>query len=940
MKRLTLFLLVCWLPMLLQAQGDLSNPLPFDPSVRTGVLPNGIKYFIRKNAKPEKRAELRLALNAGALMEEDDQQGIAHFVEHLCFNGTKNFPKSALVDYLESIGTKFGPHLNAYTSFDETVYMLQIPTDNKEQFEKGFAVLEDWAHNVAFDPEEIDKERGVVASERRNGLGADKRIFDKVFPVQMQGSRYANRLPIGQLQVLETASYDRIKQFYKDWYRPDLMAIIAVGDFDPNEVERLIKARFSGIPANPSPRKRETYPVPDHQEQLVAIATDHEGSRISMGIMFKHPSSVAKNNGDYRKALKGYLCNAMINSRLEEIRLQADPPFSFGFAGYGNFVRTKNSFSVNLTVTEKNSWRGMETMLTEVERLRRYGFVASELERGKKELMKYAESNYLEREKTESANYTYGLVDHFLEGAPFTSSEFDLEFYKKYMDGITVEEVNQRIQSWITDGKNSVITFRGIEKAGVPVPTEAEIRALAAKVKTAKIDPYVDVVLDKPMMATLPTPGKLVSEKKVPETGVTELTFANGAKVVLKPTDFKNDEILFNAFSFGGSGLLPEKDDANADIAAQVIGQSGVGDFTQTELNKYLAGKQIYMSFYISEITEGIGFGSCTKADIETAMQMTHLYMAKPRKDVEAFQAFLTQQKGFLENKGNRPENVFNDSVSYVLSNYHPRRMPTTLETLNSLNLDRIHEIFKQRFGNAGDFTFCYTGAFDLEEMKKLAATYIGSLPGKPGSEKFVDLGIRPPKGNLEKGVSKGQEPKSTVRLSFNGDAGYNLQSSIEMDALVALLNIKLREAIREDKGGTYGVQVFGSVSQYPVGRYSLNVTFNCAPERVAELEKATLEVLEKIRAEGAEEKDIVKVKETRRRGLETDFKDNNFWSNTLNRAYMNGLSMTDYESAEKLYTYTDKLVADDFKHLANRYIDPKNMLKFTMMPEVKEVKP
>lgn len=933
--------LLIFLPAFLAAQSDLSKTLPFDPSIRTGELPNGMKYFIRQNAKPEKRAELRLALNAGAMQEDDDQQGLAHFCEHLCFNGTKNFPKSALVDYLESVGTRFGPHLNAYTSFDETVYMLQIPTDNREQFEKGFQVLEEWAHNVSFDGEEIDKERGVVVSERRNGLGAERRMFDKVFPVMFQGSRYAERLPIGKLEVLETFPHDRVRQFYQDWYRPELMAVIAIGDFNVDDVEKLIKTRFGALPKSPANvRQRVNYEVPDHEEQLIAIATDKEASRISMGLMFKHPAGVDKTYSDYRNSLIRYLCNTMINNRLNEIRQQADPPFSFGYAYYGSQVRMKNAFAFNFTVTEKNIWRGMETMFTECERLHRHGFAASELERAKKQMMKNVESQYNERDKTESAMYTYGLVDHFLEGSPMTSIEFDFDFYKKYLDGVTLDEVNRQVQSWITDGRNSVISYQGIVKDGVAVPAQDEIRKLVAKIKAADIPPYEDKVVDKPLMASIPAAGKIVAEKQIPETGVTELTFANGLRVALKPTDFQNDEILFNAYSMGGSSLLPEEDDANADFAASIIRQSGVADFSPTELNKYLAGRQINLSFFISEISEGIGFGSCTKDDLETALQMIHLYFTNPRKDPEAFQAFVQQQKAFLENKGNRPEMVFMDSVNYILSNYHPRRKPTTVQILDGLSLDRIHEIFRKRFANAGDFTFTFTGSFEMNQMKKLTATYLGSLPGQPAKEQFVDLGIQPPKGTLAKSISKGSEPKSTVQLVFNGKANYSLKDDLEMDALIALLRIKLREAIREDKGGTYGVSVYGGVFQFPKPGYRLTVSFNCDPGRVEELTQTALEVLEKVKQEGAAEADIVKVKETDRRTLETEFKENRFWSGTLNQVYYNGLSMSDFASMETLHDHTNHMTSGDFKRLANSYVDMNNMLKFTMLPEPQTGKP
>ncbi len=932
MRYLLLFLL--FTSGLLGAQTAASPEalLPFDPSVRTGVLPNGLKYFIKQNKRPEKRAELRLAVNAGSMMENEDQQGLAHFVEHMCFNGTKSFKKSALVDYLESVGTKFGPHLNAYTSFDETVYMLQLPTDSAVVFEKGFQILEEWAQHVTFEGEEIDKERGVVVSERRGRLGSGQRMFNQTFPVVMNGSRYAERLPIGQLNVLENAPYDKLRQFYRDWYRPNLMAVMAVGDFDIDRVEAVIKARFGGLTNPENPRERQAFAVEDHADMKVAIANDKEARFNSVSFAFKHPASQTKTMGDFRKSVMTTLVNIIINQRLDEIRQQPEAPFSMGFASFGNMVRAKGNFGMTMFVPEKNIEKGLDVVFTELERVRRFGFNASELERAKKVLLKNYETMYAEREKMESAGIVNGLVSHFLSDAALPGVVWMYENGGKLIPAIQLAEVNALAQSWIRpNGENSAVTIQAIDKEGVIVPGETIVRDLYAAASKKDLTPLTEQKVDKPLLAQKPAAGAIKKERSMPEIGVTELVFANGAKVLLKPTDFKNDEILFSASSKGGSARYPVADDQVAAFAPSIVGSSGLGEFNDVQLRQFMAGKRAGAFWYISETGEG-GSGSCSPTDLETLLQMTYLNFTSARRDTNAFKTFVKQQRSFFENKKVSPESVYDDTLSWTMAQYHPRRKPLEATDFDKLNLDRGLQIYRERFNSTGDFVFAFVGNFKIDEIKPLLATYIGSLP-KVKAEKPVDPGVRRPKGRVEKGVRQGVESKAQVDIILHGPAKYNRQNRIEMAALSSLLNIKLREAIREEKGGSYGVRVSAYLEKVPEPGYYVNIDFGCDPGRVEELTKAAMDVLEQIKANGADEKDIQKIRETRRREYETQWKENRFWLSNLLNTYGDKEDLAIFSNQENLYRFTAALTSADYQRLARQYFNSKNVAVFTLKP-------
>jgi zinc protease len=927
----TLLLLILNFAGIAQVKLDRKADIPSDPLVRMGKLTNGMRYYVRKNNKPEHRAELRLVVNAGSMEEQDDQQGLAHFCEHMAFNGTSNFKKSALIDYLESVGTKFGADLNAYTSFDETVYMLKLPTDKKEILSKGFQILEDWSHNVSYETEEIDKERGVVTEEWRLGQGADERMRNVYFPVLFKNSRYENRIPIGKPEILKTCKYETLKQFYTDWYRPELMAVIAVGDFDPLQIEKLIKEKFSAIPAGKTSKKLEKYPVPDNKELLIAKATDKEAEYTALQIYYKHDLSPAHTIDDYRKNLIVSLFSQMLNNRYEELRQKPNTPFSYMGSNYGNLVRSKDAFSTfALLSSDKNTEAGLREILEENERARRYGFTAGELERQKKEMLKDAEVAFQEKDKTESGRIIREYVQNFLTALPVPGIEFKYEAAKTFLDGISLNEVNAVSQKLITNGENCVIVITAPDKKEVILPSDEVIRAIFNNTLQEQLKPYQDKVLAGPLMISQPIPGRIESEKKIPELGITTWTLSNGSLVYLKPTNFKNDEILFSAQSNGGSSLFSDPDQLTASFGSYAIGQSGIGRFDNISLQKYLSGKQANLYPYVTELQENMR-GSCSVKDQETLLQMIHLYFTAPRKDSLPFNSTVQQQAGFLENAHASPESVFDDTIQVVMANHHPRYLPVTSQMIKAVKLDKAFTAYQELFTNANGFMFCFVGNFDPAKLKPLVEKYLASLPGigKPGLWK--DTGKRYPKGVVNKTVKKGSEPKSQVTMHFTGDFKYTEKNKNNLNALTKLLNIRLREVLREDMGGTYGVRIFAATEQYPKQTYDITISFGCAPDRVDTLRKAALLEIEKVKKEGCEDKNLVKIKETFRRDREDKLKDNQFWLASITDMYRN---KEDLVELNEYNAFVEALNGAMFKELASQYFDMNNYATFILLPE------
>lgn len=938
-KKLWLYvLLLAALTPAAWSQIDVTQVMPVDPNVKIGKLSNGLTYYIRKNSLPEKRVEMRLVVNTGSVQEDDDQQGLAHFMEHMNFNGTKRFPKNELVNYLQSIGVEFGADLNAYTSFDETIYILPVPTDKPGLVDKGLQILEDWAHNALLDSVEIEKERGVVIEEWRLSRGADERMMKQTLPVQYRGSKYASRLPIGNLETLQHFSHASLKRFYKDWYRPDLQAVVIVGDIDVNDMEQKIKETFGDIPASLSPRKREIFGVPDHSETLSVVAKDKETSFPTVEVLYKKEPQPETTIGDYSRYINRILFTGMLNSRLRELTLNSNPPFVGAGSFYGSsLARTKDAYQLYANTSDTGMARSLAAMLLENRRVLLYGFTASEFDLQKKQLQSFYDRIFNEREKEESYKYVDEYINNFLMEEPIPGIEWEYDFVKQYLLSVKLEDINKLAVQWITKN-NMVITLNAPDKEGVKIPSAKEINDLLAQVDIAAMDPYKEKILATALMdAGKLKPGKIISAKKNEEIGTTVIKLANGATVILKPTNFKNDEILFRAFSRGGHSLVSDADYYSASNAAAIVSQSGVGNFSAIDLGNMLKGKSTSLSPNIALYSEGLN-GSSIPKETETLLQLVHLYFTSPRKDADAFASYKTRQKQLFANLAANPQIYFSAEFQKMMTRNHPRAggLPRS-EDFDKINLDRSIQIYKERFANAGDFTFLLVGSFEETTIKPLLEKYIGSLPSSAKKESFKDLGIRPPAGKIDKVITKGADPKSLVSLVFTGPAAYNTNDGYALRSLAEVMDIKLIEQLREEKGSVYGVSAFGSINKIPYSYSTFSISFPSAPENTDTLSKAAIDELRKIIRSGVSIEDLDKVKEQQKRKLEVDIKQNQFWINNLYDAYYLGTNPADILKKQKqVQNLTAKMIQD----AAKKYINLNSYIRATLKPDKKEEKP
>ncbi|HEX6966233.1 MAG TPA: insulinase family protein [Gemmatimonadaceae bacterium] len=907
---------------------DTAQLLPTDPHVIIGTLPNGLRYYIRENHKPEHRAELRLAVNAGSVLEDDDQRGLAHFVEHMAFNGTTHFAKQAMVNYLESIGMRFGADVNASTGFDETVFTITVPTDSTRIVDKSMQILEDWAHGLTFDTTEINKERGVVIEEWRLGQGAGSRMRDKQFPVIFQDSRYAVRLPIGEKSTLETFTRDRITRFYHDWYRPDLMAVVAVGDFDARAMETLIRQHFAHL-TNPSPeRARTMYPVPDRDSTRYAIATDPEATSSSVGVYYMQPPARDTTVGAYRRGMIENLYNSMLNERLDELAQQPNPPFIGASSSEGQLIRSKDAYVLGAAVKDGGIRHGLDAILTEAERVKRYGFTASELERQKTEMLRGMEQAYAERDKTNSAAYAGEYVDSYLDGEPSPGIAYEYALTKALLPGITLAEVNALATHWLSD-PNRVVLVNAPQKAGVTVPTAQELAAVFDSVRAKTITPYKDALADAPLIAHEPAPGHVVSTKTIDSIGVTEWTLSNGVRVILKPTDFKADQILVGAYSPGGTSLASNADYIAATTAAGVVRMGGVGGFDFIQLQKALAGKVVGLTPYISDLTEGMS-GSASPTDAQTLFQLIYLYFTAPREDSSAFRAFQARVKESLANRDASPLAAFEDTVEVTMAQHNFRARPLSSKLFDEMNLDKSLAFYRDRFADASDFTFIFVGNFTPAQLRPLVERYLGGLPSTHRQEHWRDEGIRAPKGVIRKVVRKGLEPKSETELVFTGPFHFTRANVHALNAMADVLEIKLRESLREAMGGTYDVTVQATASRDPRQDYEVRIDFGSAPERVAELTKAVFQQIDSLATLPDTDSDLRKVRETEIRERETNMKQNGYWLSALETYDRYGWDPRAIGSADLIQRTNAAMVRD----AAKQYLNRKNYVQVSLYPE------
>ncbi|HWA35535.1 MAG TPA: insulinase family protein [Cyclobacteriaceae bacterium] len=913
---------------------SLTDKLPVAPEIIKGTLPNGLTYYIRKNTKPEKKVELRMAVKVGSILEDDDQRGLAHFTEHMAFNGTQHFKKNDLVSFLQSIGVKFGADLNASTGFDETVYILPIPVDKPENLEQGMLVLEDWASTISFDPAEIEKERGVVLEEERLGKGAQERMLKKMLPYILEGSKYEVRLPIGTTETLKTFKPEVIKRFYKDWYRPDLMAVVVVGDVDPVAAEAMIKKHFEKLknPAKERPRVDEEIPTRTKSEGLVI--TDPEATNHILQIFYAtNKAKVQTTVGDYRQSIIKNLASVMLSQRMQELTQKSDPPFLFGGSDRGEFIHNYESYFGFAVLGKAGVAPAINAVILENERAKKFGFTAAELDRAKKSMLRNMERAYNERDKTESENYADEYVRNFTSDEPIPGIENEYNYYKEFIPNITLEEINAftaRNIPAVTEHK--LVVLAGPEKADFPMPTNAELLAMVTEAEKLPVTAYEEKAVAANLMGAVPEGGRVVFDKKNAALGLSELTLGNGVKVIMKPTDFKNDEVILSGFRFGGQSTVDNANALNAQYASTLVTQMGIGDFSPTDLRKVLAGKSVSVAPRLSNYSEGIN-GQAGTADLETMLQLVHLYFTKPRKDEELFKSFVTRQEAAVQNAMSDPRTVFQDSVQKMLYNFNPRgpRFPRKSD-FSKLDLDKSLAIYKERFGNARGWTFYLVGSFDPAKVKPLVASYLGTLPAAaeaPGG--FKDLGLRPVKGVVKKDIKKGNEPKSFINIVFSGEATYSDEEQLKLQALMELMNIKLIESLREDLGGIYGGGMNGSLNKNPYGNYLINVSLPCGPENVDKLVKATFAEIDKIKANGPTEADLNKVKETFDKEYKESIKENGYWAARLQRSAEMG---TDPADILTVNTRFKALTAKDLQEAAKKYFNMNNYFQGVLYPE------
>ncbi|HEU4711648.1 MAG TPA: insulinase family protein [Pyrinomonadaceae bacterium] len=914
---------------------SLTQQMPVDPQITIGKFPNGLTYYIRANKKPEKRAELRLVVKAGSILEDEDQLGLAHFVEHMAFNGTKNFPKHELVAFIESLGMRFGADLNAYTSFDETVYMLQVPTDKPGAMERAFQVLEDWAHNVTFEPAEIDKERGVVMEEWRIRRGAGARMTEKLFPIMFKGSRYANRLPIGSPEIIQNAKPERLTQFYKDWYRPDLMAVVAVGDFDKAAIEKLVNSHFGSLPAANKPRPRETYSVPDRTDTSYAISTDKETTTTSIEIDTLLPVRPAGTVGMYRQKTVDRLFSGMLNARFSEIGQKPDSPFVFAFTGRGSFLaRTKEVAFLTALVKENNVEGAMRALLTEAERVARFGFTETELARQKTNMLRGYERSMMEKDNVQSAMRANEYIRNFLQNETLPSLDDEYALHQRFLPEITLAEINKLAREWFPGtAQNRVVVLTAPERAGVTIPDQAKLAAVLKEPVAADLKAYVDNVGTAALLESPPAPGKIANTTTNEKAGLTIWELNNGVKVVLKPTTFRNDEIVFRATSPGGTSLASDADYIPASTASRVITSGGVAKFSAIDLGKMMTGKIATANPFIGELEEGFTGGSSRK-DLETLFQLIYLRFTQPRADASAFAVQQTQTRTFLANQSVVPEIAFYEALNEALYQDHPRRKNPTAATVDYWNLDKSLAFYKDRFADASDFTFYFVGSFDEAMMKPLVERYLGALPSLKRKETWKDIGVKRPTGVVEKRVEKGIEPKSMTSIVFNGPFDYSQERRVAIRAMSEILSNRLLEVVREELGGTYSISASPGYSKYPKPEYSITIQFASSPDRTESLIKRVFDEIAKFKAEGPTEKQLNDEKEALTREFETRSKENGYLLSQIVARFMNDEDPAGVWLVPEFYK---KLDAATVKDAANKYLNTNSYVKVSLFPEKKQ---
>jgi len=854
------------------------------PEVRHGKLANGLSYYVLRNHKPEKRAYMWLAVNAGSVQEDDDQRGLAHFCEHMEFNGTKRFPKQAIVNLIEKMGMRFGADLNAYTSWDETVYQLEVPTDKPEFMNQGFDILHEWAGSATFDPVEVDKERGVVLEEWRLGLGAGRRLFDKHVKVLFAGSRYADRVVIGLADTLRKAPRDTLYRYYKDWYRPDLMAVLVVGDIDdPAAIEQQIKARFGDLknPASERPRPRGI--VPPASGTRISIETDREQTTQVISVLNQLPHRSEANRADFRRILMEGLYGQIFNARMRTLARDKDAAFMGAGAGFQGETREIDVFSRSATVKRGRVDDALRALFTEALRIEQHGFTQSELDRARTVVKRNYEQYVADAPTAPSRPRMQELLRNFFEREFVIGPKAERDLALQMLPGITLADLNQLAKT-AGGASNRVILYSGpVDK---PAPTKARLQAIIDEVGKQRLEPWVDKAPPSELMTQLPEPGTIVAETHDAKLGTTEWKLSNGARVIVKPTDFAADNVLLAGSSPGGLAMAsnPRYNDARfADLIAAI---GGVGNLDTEDLNKVLAGKELRVSTSINATTDSVR-ANASGRDLETMFQLLHLKISAPRKDDDAIAVWKANYAERLTNQTKSPGYQFSVESRKLLWKNHLRSRTPTPADIEKVDPDKALAFYRERFANLGDFTFTIVGSVDLAKLKPLVARYLASLPGKAKwrGERERDVGMRRIGGVVKRSWRFGQEPKASVSILFHGPQRWTRNDERDMYILGRALGIRLREVMREDMGGVYGVGVGGDISRRPRQERVFSIRFGADPGRVDELVEAAYAEIDKVKKTGISDDILDKLRKGFRRTREQQLKSNGFWLGWLAEA-------------------------------------------------------
>jgi len=906
------------------------QPVPLNPDVLYGRLENGLTYYIHKNSLPKERAMFYMVVNAGAINENEDQNGLAHFCEHMAFNGTKAFPDKGILNYLQSIGVSFGGGLNAYTSSTQTVYTLNdIPTVREGYIDSSLLILREWAANVTYSDEEINKERGVIHEEWRTSGGAGRRMSEITNKVLYQNSKYANHNTIGDINVIDNSSPEFLRDYYKKWYRPDLQAIIVVGDIDKEAIRGKIEKLFSDIPKRSAKPEDPRTIVSGNKDPLYTIATDKEATGLTIMMIIKHPGLENKDLEYLKSRLVYSLYNSMLSDRISQILQKENPPMLSSSSGYGGFTKYQDSYSTYIYALPGDPIRSFKAAMTENERVKRHGFTATELERAKTRMLVSSERQYNEREKQLSGSFVGGYLSHFTSGYPAPGIAYSFELAKSFLPTVTLQQVNSLAGKWMTD-ENQVFVVTGPEKEGVKIPTVDELKLAREEVLKSAIEPYTEAALPSTLIKDELKGSPVIKEEYIKDIDGTKLTLANGATIWLKYTNNKADEINMSAYSYGGYSLIPVEDLPSAQLSSTAKTMCGLGDFSYQDLRKYLTGKIASVSASLSELEEMLT-GMSTMKDFETMMQLTYLQFKPARKDDEVLRSMIQRSKAALENRSSNPNSVYSDTLQMLLTNYSPRTFLPSNEYYDAINFEKTYSIANDRFKDAGDFKFVFIGNIDIPKMKPLIEKYIGSIPDDSREEFWIDHKVGPKKEHFVKKIDVVmKDPKAMNYVYYFGEFPCTPENVEYLNAIRYILNMRYVESIREKEGGTYGVGVSASLVSRPVNNFRVTMSFTCAPDRADYLRGLLIEEINNLKTKGVTEDEVLKTREFFLTDDEVRLKNNSFIMDRVKNFINNGVYTPLPEYSTKIY---EDLNGKKIQELANK-VFKDNYFEFVMQPK------